>query len=118
MSRPLLPLASRAVADGVSLSALLEYIDPDELAPDVVDAIEAVGPAIAHGLNLTEAAELHGHRKDWARDRVDLIRDALLEQAQRRLDDMPPSLRVRVVAEIAARQTPKIMPRRRPARVV
>jgi hypothetical protein len=96
------------VADGVSLTELLDWIDPDGLPPEVQAAIREVGPALAEGLTVTEAAARAGRRKDWARDRRNAIRAAILEQAASRLDEMSPGLRARVVAEVAKLPPPRV----------
>lgn len=75
------------------MTRILDFIDPTSLSPEVQQAIQELGPSLASGLNLTETAELHGRRKDWARDRVALIRAALIEAALERAEDMDAELR-------------------------
>lgn len=80
-------------ATPASMTQILEFIDPSSLSPEVQQAIREIGPSLASGLNLTEAAEQFGRRKDWARDRVALIRAALIEAALERADEMEAELR-------------------------
>lgn len=80
-------------ATPASMTQILEFIDPSSLSPEVQQAIREIGPSLVSGLNLTEAAEQFGRRKDWARDRVALIRVALIEAALERADEMDRQLR-------------------------
>lgn len=80
-------------ATQASMTRILEFIDPSSLSPEVQQAIREIGPSLVSGLNLTEAAEARGRRKDWARDRVALIRSALIEAALERADEMEAELR-------------------------
>lgn len=76
-----------------SITAILEWIDPTTLSPEVQTALRELGPYLASGLNLTETAERFGRRRDWARDRVQLIRSALIDAALERADEMDSRLR-------------------------
>ena len=85
--------STRSSGTQASMTRILDFIDPTTLSPEVQAAIRELGPSLVSGLNLTEAAEAKGRRKDWARDRVQLIRMGLIEAALLRADEMEAGLR-------------------------
>ncbi len=85
--------SSRPAATPVSMTQILEWIDPSELPPRVQETLRELGPSLASGLTLKEIAEQNGRQKDWASARVAEARAALIEAALERAPEMDTRLR-------------------------
>jgi len=87
----------------VSLTEILDWIDPTALPERIQDELEEVGPLLAHGLTYREIAERIGGSEDYVAAAVHRIRAALVDEALTRADEMSEALRARL-EELAAKQ--------------
>lgn len=98
----------------MSITELLDFIDPDAVPVHIQQLLREFGPALARDETLLSIAERNGRSKEWAASCVTEIRRAFLDQAQDYLGEMSPSLRERVIDELERLSPP---PTRRAVRL-
>lgn len=83
-----------------SLTAILDWIDPTSLPPEVRETLTLIGPYLASGLTYRQIGERLSptRSEDWVSTRVAAVKAALVAQALSRADELEPRLRERILA--------------------
>jgi predicted MarR family transcription regulator len=90
--------SSRPSATPVSMTEILNWIDPTALPRKVRTALQEIGPFLARGLTYREIGTEVGRSEDWVAARVAEIREALVAEALKRADSMRDDVRERIEA--------------------
>lgn len=82
-----------------SLTAILDWIDPTRLPPEVQESLTLIGPYLASGLTYRQIGERlsPARSEDWVSTRVAAVKQELIAQALERVDEMDARLRERVL---------------------
>jgi hypothetical protein len=97
---PIAEASTRHSETRVSMTEILDWIDPTALPPGVQTALTEIGPLLVNGLTYREIANrlTPARSEDYVAAKVKLIRQALGEEALRRSDGMRADLRDRIRA--------------------
>ena len=78
------------------MTAILEYIDPEMLPPEVHEILSQIGSFLADGLSAREIGARFGRSEDWAATRIAKVKRALILEAARNAREMESGLRARI----------------------
>ena len=80
----------------VSVTGLLEVIDPARLTEETKDSLQLIGPFLALGLTYREISERTGRSEDWVAARVLQARREIVGLAAEHAAELERGLRQRV----------------------
>lgn len=73
--------SSSSCASKVSMTRILEFIDPTDLPEEARETLELIGSSLVRGRTTREISERTGRSEDWVTGRVARLRVQLLDAA-------------------------------------